>query len=63
MDFIRGLRKREKRPVLARLARLSANLFGVFYFYFITNFTSVFTDINPAFGVPNIFYGMLEIFD
>jgi len=62
MDFIRGLRKREKRTVLARLARLSASLFGLFYLYSITNFTSVFTDINPAFGVLNIFYGMPENF-
>jgi len=58
VSFFKGLNIGEKRPLLARISRLSAGLFGFFFLFFIINCGSVFADINPAFGVPNIFFGM-----
>ena len=63
VDFVRGLIKQEKRPILSRLARLNAGLFGVFYLFFIVSFGEVFTNINPAFGVPDVYFGMPANFD
>jgi CubicO group peptidase (beta-lactamase class C family) len=56
--FIRGLLKREARPLPARLARLTASLFGLSFLAFLILFGVVFTDMNPAYGVPNIFFGV-----
>jgi hypothetical protein len=58
VSFFKGLKQREKRPLLARLSRLSAGLFGFFYLNFLINFGSVFADTHPAFGVPRVFFGM-----
>jgi hypothetical protein len=58
ISFFKGLKQREKRLLLARLSRLSAGLFGFFYLNFLVNFGSVFTDTDPAFGVPRVFFGM-----
>jgi hypothetical protein len=58
VSFFKGLKHREKRPLLARLSRLSAGLFGFFYLNFLVNFGSVFADTHPAFGVPRVFFGM-----
>ena len=63
VDFIRGNRKKEKRPLLARLARLNTTLFGGFYLFFIASFGSIFANTNPAFGVPDVFFGMPANFD
>jgi hypothetical protein len=63
VDFVRGLIKQEKRPILSRLARLKAGLFGLFYLYFIVSFGAVFTQTNPAFGVPDVFFGMPANFE
>lgn len=58
VSFFKGLQQREKRPLLSRLSRLSAGLFGVFYLNFLVNFGSIFADTHPAFGVPRVFFGM-----
>lgn len=58
ISFFKGLINREKRPWLARLSRLSAGMFGVFYLIFLLSFGSVFADTHPAFGVPRVFFGM-----
>ncbi|MDO9086265.1 MAG: serine hydrolase domain-containing protein [Anaerolineaceae bacterium] len=58
ISFFKGLKNREKRPLLARLSRISAGLFGVFFLNFILNFGSIFADTHPAFGVPRVFFGM-----
>lgn len=58
ISFFKGLKQREKRPLLARISRLSAGLFGFFYLNFILNFSSIFADTHPAFGVPRAFFGM-----
>jgi len=58
VSFFGGLKQHEKRPLLARLSRLSAGLFGIFFLYFLVNFGSVFADTHPAFGVPRAWFGM-----
>lgn len=58
VSFFKSLKQREKRPLLARISRLSAGLFGFFYLNFLVNFGSVFADTHPAFGVPRVFFGM-----
>lgn len=58
VSFFKGLKQHEKHPLLARLSRLSAGLFGFFYLNFLVNFGSVFADTHPAFGVPRVFFGM-----
>lgn len=63
INLIRGYQKRDKSPLLASLARLSAGLFGGFYLFFVVSFGAVFTNINPAFGVPAVYFGMPPNFD
>lgn len=54
--FFTGLRKREPRPLPARLARWIAALFGLVLVVFLLGLLGMFGDTNPAFGVPNIFF-------
>ncbi len=54
--FFTGLFKREKRPFLSRLARLSGGLFGLAYLAFVVLMVAAVADINPAYGVPNLFF-------
>ena len=55
--FFVGMAKKEKRPVLARLARLAGGLFGLAYLMFIVLLVIAISDVNPAYGVPNLFFG------
>ncbi|MEW5828310.1 MAG: serine hydrolase [Chloroflexota bacterium] len=54
--FFSSLLKREKRPFLSRLARLSGGLFGLAYLAFVALMIAAVADINPAYGVPNLFF-------
>jgi len=58
VSFFKGLKTGEKHPILARISRLCAGLFGFFFLFFIIRFGIVFADIHPAFDVPSIFFGM-----
>ena len=55
-SFFSGLFKREPRPSLSRLARLSGGLFGLAYLAFVVLLMAVIVDVNPAYGVPNLFF-------
>ena len=55
--FVAGLVRKEKQPLLARLARLTASLFGLLYWLFLLIWVVVLSDVNPAFGIPNLFFG------
>lgn len=55
-DFFSGLFKREQRPPLARLARLAGGLFGLAYLAFFTIMFALLLDVDPAYGVPNLFF-------
>ena len=55
-SFFSGLFKREPRPLLARLARLTGGLFALAYLTFLVIFLSVMLETNPAYGVPNLFF-------
>lgn len=63
LSFFRGLAKREKRPVLARLARWTGAGFGIGFGMMMGMVAGTFMNINPAFGVPNLFFGMPAGFD
>jgi CubicO group peptidase (beta-lactamase class C family) len=58
LSFLSGLRKREPRPLLTRLARLVGVLFGLTFVVFLFGFLAIFVDVDPAFGVPRIFFEM-----
>jgi CubicO group peptidase (beta-lactamase class C family) len=47
----------EQRPLALRLARWLAVAFGLCFLAFLVAFISVVADIDPAFGVPRIFFG------
>ena len=55
-SFFSGLIKREPRPFLSRLARLTGGLFGLAYLAFVVLLMAVIVDVNPAYGVPNLFF-------
>jgi CubicO group peptidase (beta-lactamase class C family) len=57
LSFLSGLRKREPRPLMARLARLVGVSFGLVFVAFLIGFMVIFMDIDPAFGVPRLFFG------
>ena len=53
-----SLKKREKlSPLASWLARLAAVLFGLLLLVFLFGIAATFLDINPAYGVPNIYFG------
>lgn len=54
--LVGNLRKRTPQPRLGRLARLAAALFGLLFLTFLVGFLSAFMDINPAYGIPNVFF-------
>jgi len=54
--FISDWRKREPQPVIGWLARLVATLFGLFFVLFVVGFLGLLLDIDPAYGVPNVFF-------
>lgn len=56
VSFFTGLLKREPRPFLSRLARLTGGLFALVYLVFLLAFLAVLLDMNPAYGVPNLFF-------
>ncbi len=47
----------ERQRNIGRLARLVGVLFGLAYLAFVLGFVGLVMDMNPAFGVPNIFFG------
>ncbi len=52
-----------KAPILSLFARLVAVSCGVLSLSFVLGFLRVMGDINPAFGVPQIFFGETEAFN
>jgi len=56
ISFIKGLKSHDPRKLAGRVGRFFAALFGISLFIFLIGFGSIFADINPAFGVPNIYF-------
>ncbi|HEX2995380.1 MAG TPA: serine hydrolase domain-containing protein [Anaerolineales bacterium] len=54
--FFAGLFKREPRPLLSRLARLTGGLFALAYLVFLLVCAVALSDVNPAYGVPNLIF-------
>jgi hypothetical protein len=46
----------EKQPIMLRLARWNAVLFAMVFLFFTIRFSAIFSNINPAMGVPDIFF-------
>ena len=63
ISFIKGLKTHDSRKLAGRVGRLIAALFGISLFAFLIAFASIFMDINPAFGVPNIYFSNPPILD
>ncbi len=60
VQFISGLRKREPRPWLSRLARLAAAAFCLLFLFFLFSLASIFSDIDPGYGVPRIVFASIS---
>ena len=60
--FLQNRQTRQPQPVIGRLARLAATLFGLLFLVFVLGFLSVFLDIDPAYGVPRIFFAEPPLF-
>lgn len=56
VTFVANLRRGEPQPRGARLARLAAALFGLLFLVFAVGFLGVFLNIDPAYGVPTVFF-------
>jgi len=56
VSFFAGLFKREPRPLLARLARLTGGLFALIYLVFLIALMASLMDADPAYGMPNLFF-------
>ena len=57
VSFFKGMKKRVKTSLPERASRLTAGLFGLTFIVFLIGFVLTFTDINPAFGVPDVYFG------
>ena len=58
MSFAGGLRRREPRELGGRLARLAGALFGLVFLGFIVALGIAFGTVDPAYGVPSVFFGI-----
>ncbi len=56
VSFFSGLLKREPRPLLSRLARLTGGLFALVFLTFLVVFLAVLLNMDPAYGVPDLFF-------
>ena len=56
ISFFAGLFKHEPRPLLSRLARLTAGLFALTYLVFLLISAVALADIDPAYGVPRLLF-------
>ena len=55
-SLIQGIKQKEKLKLPAIIGRFMAVLFGVGLIVFLVGFAGIFSNINPAYGVPNIFF-------
>jgi hypothetical protein len=56
VSFVSGLIKHEPGPLLSRFARLIGGLFALTYLSFVLAFVALISDINPAYGVPDVYF-------
>ena len=56
--FFVGLFKREPHPLLPNLARLAGGLFGLSFLVFVVMLVTLISNVDPAFGVPSMSFGM-----
>jgi CubicO group peptidase (beta-lactamase class C family) len=58
ISFISGLIRRQPRPLGARFARIAAALFMLVFILFLAGLIGNLADVDPAYGVPRLFFGM-----
>jgi CubicO group peptidase (beta-lactamase class C family) len=56
--FFRSQNNTQKQPLSLRFFRIAASLFGLILLVFLTGMVLNFSDVNPAYGVPNIYFGI-----
>jgi hypothetical protein len=56
VSFVSVVIKHEPRPLLSRFARLMGGLFALAYLSLVIAFLALMSDINPAYGVPDIYF-------
>jgi hypothetical protein len=56
VSFISGLIRREPRPLLSQFARLVGAGFALAYLILVITFVALISDINPAYGVPDVYF-------
>lgn len=57
IGWLRARDKAMERPLSLRLSRWLAAAFGLSLLFFLLAFASIIGDVDPAFGVPRIFFG------
>jgi hypothetical protein len=67
-SLVRGIKQKEKPKLPAIAGQFMAVLFGVGLLLFLVGFAGIFSNINPAYGVPDIYFnnppglnGLLQI--
>ncbi len=58
IGFFRNRKKPQKQSLTLRLFRFFTSLFGLILLVFLIGLALVFGDVNPAYGVPNIYFGI-----
>lgn len=56
VSFFMGIKNKVKRSLSERASRLTAGLFGLTFIVFLLGFALTFININPAFGVPDVYF-------
>lgn len=63
LAFFVARRRDQKRPRLAIAARWTAALFGLLTLFFLAGFVGMMSDVDPAYGVPRLFFGLPPAMD
>ncbi|MGB7539381.1 MAG: serine hydrolase domain-containing protein [Anaerolineales bacterium] len=58
ISLLSDLIRRRPRPLGARFARIAAALFMLVFIVFLAGLAGNLADVDPAFGVPRLFFGM-----
>jgi CubicO group peptidase (beta-lactamase class C family) len=56
ISFVSGLIRRRPRPVGSRLARIAAALFMLVFIFYLVGFIGTVSNMDPAYGVPRLFF-------
>ena len=63
VSFFKGMKKRVKTSLPERASRFTAGISGLTFIVFLIGFVLTFTNVNPAFGVPDVYFGTTPVLD